>query len=162
MAYTTGDAIGEVLTPLTGTGRTGADLDGFRLDQAAEDAQAEVDLKLAARYTVPVAEDPDDTPEIVTQVCRDIGAYLATLEARGGRDLEERDPVRLRYARATALLDLVANGTVDIPGIDPIPAETGGLAINTIPDLGLTGDVEWTPHQRGRAEWIRVPPTYGW
>jgi len=103
---------------------TAAELSDAKVTEQIVSAQAQVDGRLSARYTVPFN---DPAPQLVRDITRDIAAYGADLVYRQGLDYEtDRDPVMLRYQQALALLAQIASGAIDLP-VDPGTAESGGV-----------------------------------
>ena len=103
----------------------GSTLDEENLAAAIDDAQAEIDSRLALRYTVPFSPVPD----LIKRICVAIAAYLADLNFRENRDMaSELNPILQRYQRAQALLGQLSTGEAIIPpsGTDPDnPPDTG-------------------------------------
>jgi phage gp36-like protein len=132
MPYTTPEDVKQVMTPVSGNGRGGWSLEDVDVSHHIRDAQAEIDSRLAARYTVPFPDVDDDpaTPEIIREICQDIAAYLATLQANGGVPVPEDHPVRLRYLRKHQWLLDLQKGDIDVPGVDELDDGTFNL-INT-------------------------------
>lgn len=107
-----------------------ASVDGEVVAKAIADAQAEIDSRLATKYTVPF----NPVPALVASIAQDIAAYLADLTFRENRDYQtELSPIYLRYQRAQAQLGRLQTGEAVIPqeGGDPEnPPETGsGLRV---------------------------------
>src|SRR5881396_3781198 len=103
---------------------TAAELSDADITAAITSAQAQVDGRLAVRYSVPFT---DPVPQLVADITRDIAAYLSDLTYRQGKDYESQmDPVVLRYQQALSLLGQIAGGQIDLP-VSPGTAETGGL-----------------------------------
>lgn len=114
------------------TAETAASLGDSALAGAIEDAQNEVDGKLAARYSgIPFVAA--DVPPIVKSITMNIAAYLATLTFRRTLDMTDQDPVSLRYARAEANLTAIVKGQMDLPVSPPTP--------DPVVDLGIVGGV---------------------
>jgi phage gp36-like protein len=115
--YTTVEEVRSVLArDTTTTAGTAASLPDAALLTAVQSAEAEVDARLAVRYTVPFTAPP----ELVAAATRDIAAYLADLVYRQGVDYEtDRDPIWLRYQRADKLITDIAAGTITIGGHAP-------------------------------------------
>jgi len=82
------------------------------------EAQAEVDARLAARATMPLAT----VPTLVANITRDIAAYLAMLTYRKGDPIPQGDTVAARYARAQQLLAGLQSGEIPLD-IATAPAE---------------------------------------
>lgn len=78
------------------------------LEQAAEDASAEVDGYLAKRYTVPLT----NVPKIVTKFAKDIAVYNLVSRIGVGADTDRENNYLTRYKNATKFLQAVAAGTV--------------------------------------------------
>lgn len=79
------------------------------VEEAVEDATAEIDGYLAKRYNVPF----EKTPKVLNKFCKDIAAY--NLVSRKGVDESEREKTFLtRYNAAIAFLTKVAQGIIDI------------------------------------------------
>ncbi len=78
-------------------------------EQAACDAQAEIDGYLAKRYNVPFSK----TPDVINKFAKDIALY--NLVSRKGVDENDREKTYLtRYNAAIAFLAKVADGKIDI------------------------------------------------
>lgn len=111
MAYASPDDVRSVLAPGRDTdASTAASMSDGDLQAALDDAATEIDSRLRGRVATPL----DPVPGIAKDVNRDIAAYLATLTFRRGDPLPPEDPVRLRYMRATGLLDRLAKGEIEI------------------------------------------------
>lgn len=107
----------EELIQLTDRANAGS-IDAAVLNQAINDAGAEIDGYLAGRYQLPLAT----VPPIIALYCGDIARYLLY-------DDHSTEEVRKRYDDAIAFLKLVAKGTVRL-GADE-PAATGGAQMET-------------------------------
>lgn len=81
------------------------------IQRALEDAEAEIDALLSARYGVPL--DAENLPAIV----RSAGAALAA-EALAARrsDIPLGEALKARVAQARALLGAIARGELALPG----------------------------------------------
>lgn len=78
-------------------------------EEAACDAQAEIDGYLAKRYNVPFSK----TPKVINKFAKDIALY--NLVSRRGVDESEREKTYLtRYNAAITFLTKVAEGKIDI------------------------------------------------
>ena len=75
------------------------------LEQALQDATAEIDAYLAAQYDLPLSE----TPAVLTRLAADIAVYRLSSEA--DRLTDER---RQRYDDAVALLKRLAKGEASL------------------------------------------------
>lgn len=121
--------------------RTAASLPDARLTAAIDEAQDEVTGKLSGRYVIPT--DPALMPAFVAGIILAVAAYVATLEWMQGKDLADRDPVVLRYARARANLKDIVDGHLAVQ-LDPVaggPVDSDMDAYNAVPDMELVADV---------------------
>lgn len=111
-----------------------------------------MDSKLAGRYAVPFADG--DVPGLVALLTRDVAAYGATLTHRRFQPLDERHPVALRYAKATALLDALSDGDAAIPG-EAVSA-AGAVAVENPYDgtLFLPEDFDLGPAPDRAVRWL--------
>jgi phage gp36-like protein len=128
---------------------TAAELSDEALQQSIDAAQAQIDVRLAGRYTVPFV---DPIPELITPIAIAIATYLADLGYRQSVDATAQDPVARRYQWATDLLTRLAAGGADLPGystaagvfpINPSDGEMFALA-----DFALT-DSAYAPWPYG-------------
>lgn len=79
------------------------------VEEAMEDADAEIDGYLAKRYDVPMSP----APRVLNKFSKDIAAY--NLMSRIGIDEQDRDKTYLnRYNAAIKFLEGVAKGTISI------------------------------------------------
>lgn len=78
---------------------------------AIQRADSQIDMYLRAAYTVPVAE-PD---ALLKDWSSSIAAYLTVLVQANGADINQDDPIRLRYSRALDALKAVAAGQLVLP-----------------------------------------------
>lgn len=139
MAYLAPNDLRLILAGSENAPGTAAALSDQDLQDAIDEAQSEVDGKLADRYgpLLPFAAPP----KIVINITRDIAAYLATLTARKGDPIQPGDPVQLRYNRAQGLLTQAANGQIELPtpdgavGSEETPVPT--VAVNNPTDGAL-------------------------
>ena len=76
------------------------------LASAIAAADAEVDVRLGARYTVPF----DPVPEVIRQVAGDLAAARALLAVHSAAEDQESATARAWREQALALLDLLASG----------------------------------------------------
>lgn len=152
MAYLTPAQLRLVLNPDGDNTDTGsaAGMTDPELQEAINDAQAEVDGKLSARTSTPLVTP---LPTLIFRVVRDIAAYLATLTNRRGDPLTPSDPIALRYAAAEQLLNGLAAGTVPLP---PEVAPSQNATQNAVAVNGYDG----TLLDGSDAGWRRVPG--GW
>ena len=115
MAYATPDQVKErrgadALLLLTDRGGGAAD-DGA-LERALEDASAEIDTWLAAKYDLPLS----GTPAVLTRLAADIAVYRLAVGA--DRRIDEH---RVRYDDAVALLKRIAKGEASLGLTSPGP-----------------------------------------
>lgn len=161
MAYLTPNELRAVLNPDGDNTDLGsaAGMSDTALQVALDDAQAEVDGKLAARTQVPLATP---VPQLVRAIVVDIAAFLATLTARRGDPMGTDDPVRLRYERAAKLLDDIAAGRQPLP--DPLAdREWPGQASAVVNgyDGQLLGPADAGMSLLG-GQWVAGGPRYGY
>ena len=102
MAYNT---IQEIRTTRIASFPAGSQGDAI-LASAIAAADAEVDVRLAARYRVPF----DPVPEVIKQVAGDLAAARALMAATAAVNDEESGLARAWREQALALLDLLAAG----------------------------------------------------
>lgn len=122
MHYLTVEKLRVALNPNdTDPARTAASLPGTWLERCITDAETEIDARLGTRYTVPF----DPVPDLVVRLVTDFAVYTATLYWRETVDLEERDPVQLRYQAAKTLLNDVVSGKAEVPGVSEPESEAG-------------------------------------
>ena len=76
------------------------------LTSAIAGADAEVNVRLAPRYTVPF----DPVPEVIRQIAGDLAAARALLAVHSTAEEEESATARAWREQALALLDLLASG----------------------------------------------------
>lgn len=113
MSYVTPTQVRQILSPDTDPTQdtsSAASMSDDELQEAIDEAQAEVDAKLAARYDVPFT----DVPPLVEKLTRDIAAWLATLTFRRGDPIDPNDPVALRYSRAQGNLTSAQAGKTEL------------------------------------------------
>ena len=124
MYVTPSDVRGVLARDVNSPTGTAAELGDADITAAIVSAQAQVDGRLSARYSVPFV---NPAPQLVQDITRDIAAYLSDLTYRQGKDYEsDRDPVVLRYQQALALLAQIASGAIDLP-VAPGTTESGGV-----------------------------------
>jgi phage gp36-like protein len=93
-------------------------LDADVITQALEDASAEIDGWIAARYTMPLPTVPD----ILVRLCADIAVYRLSVDAAQATD--ER---RQRYEDAIKFLKALSKGDASL-GMPKPPKTTSGRA----------------------------------
>lgn len=145
MPYTSVDDLRLALSPGGVQDKaTASDLSEDELADAIGEAQAEVDARLGARYTVPYADG--QVPPLVAQLTRDVAAYGATLTHRRFQPLAQDHPVRLRYDKAQALLVQLARGTATIPDAEVVASTTDVAVANPYEgDLFVLQDFDLGP-----------------
>ncbi|MBE3574545.1 MAG: DUF1320 domain-containing protein [Firmicutes bacterium] len=123
MAYCTledllGQAPAETLVRLTDDEETGA-INQARVDEAIQNAGAEIDAYAQARLPVPF----NPVPTMIRKLAIDIALY--NLFARRGIEKDSNDEiVAARYQRAVAFLENLAKGLVTIGQPSPPPQQT--------------------------------------
>lgn len=112
MAYATEEDMRRVCGDEFVTDVTPADATGpsLTIDQALDDASAEIDAHLSARYDLPLAS----TPPVLRRPCIDIAAYhLANAHTRLTNTIEDR------YKAAVELMKLIATGKAGLGRDEP-------------------------------------------
>lgn len=93
---------------------TAASLEDPQIQDAIKEADGTIDTYLSGKYGIPT--DPDATPPDSVAVypirawSRDIAAFLVTLTFRKSKDLEDNDPIRLRFNWVISVLEKIAEG----------------------------------------------------
>jgi phage gp36-like protein len=106
----------------------GATIEADVVARALEDASAEIDLYLAARYAVPVTP----TPPQLAQLCCDIARYRLWQPA-------PPEGVRLAYQDAVRALRDLADGRAVLAGAQPpMSAPAGGAVLIDAPERRLS------------------------
>lgn len=151
MPYAVPDDVRGVLAGSELLAGTAASLTDTDLVTAIDEAQQEVDGRLAARYAVPFTDPP---PAVVASVTRDIAAWLATLTWRRGEPIAATEPAALRYQRAEGLLGQLASGNLSLD-VDPAPVAASQAAVANRYDGDLFGpdDFGLGPAPAGWGRW---------
>lgn len=129
-SYCTVRDVRMALTPSadsTDDGETAASLPDYQIEDAIEEAEGTLNAYILSRYTITTTnievenpEDPLETwifevaPSPIRGWTRDIAAYLAALTFRRNKDLEEDDPIRLRFDMVIGLLKDIRDGKVHL------------------------------------------------
>jgi phage gp36-like protein len=161
VAYLTPDELRAILDPEgddDDPGNAGR-MSDTQLQEAIDDAAAEVDGRLANRTTVPLATP---LPPLLFRIVRDIAAYLATLTDRQSEPLNPTDPVVLRNTAAERLLDGLSAGAVALPpGLSPTVYAPAEAAVENVYDGQMM-----TPGDGGMSRfgdvWYPGGPRYGY
>lgn len=95
-------------------------IDADIVQQALDDATAEIDAYVAAKYTLPLPTVPD----VLVRLCGDIAMYRLAAEADQATD--ER---RKRYEDAIDFLKSVSKGVASLGVIDTPPSSNGGVTL---------------------------------
>lgn len=140
MAYATAEDVRRVLArDLQHVEGTAAELLDPQIELMIVAAQATIDQRLARRYAVPFA---DPVSASVNALAVAVAAYHSDLIHRQSVDQERADPVALRYRWAMQMIDRIANGEDDLPGVSA--RASGAYAINqyapamfSLEDVGL-------------------------
>jgi hypothetical protein len=169
-AYCTVQDVRNALTPKgasaddTEAGKTASTLPDWQIEDAIVEAQTVIDLHVGSRYQIinidlQELSDPNDedselvtvnvAPQPIRAWTRSIAAYFATLTFREHKDLEERDPIQLRYSAIMQLLVGILNGIYNLP-LPPVGDEDADAGVEifniyegemfTLDDFGLTTD----------------------
>lgn len=137
-----------------GGGGTAAALDDAAITDAIREADGTIQtyLRVGTVYAVPTEQVVQNGTAYEVALApvrywsRNIGAYLATLTWRRGKDLSSDDPVRLRYTDTMTILTAIRDGKGQAPLPPPTPpnATSGGFTQNpyegslfTSEDFGL-------------------------
>lgn len=149
--------------------RTAADLDDKQIDDAIAEADALIDGQLALRYETPFVlgdgVDGHAPTHPIDYLSRNIAAYNATLTYRKGQDLDDNDPVMLRYRDSIKFLTDVRDGKAALPqgfptqGADGVGPITAGNPINPNPGP-LFGRDDFDIAPIG-ASWPEQRPVFG-
>lgn len=119
---------GGARTTYTAAQRADADAAMARLQQALDDAHAEVNGWIAGRYP-----DLSMSPAALLPYTLDIAVY------RLFRPADSEDPHMVRYKSAIAWLKEVARGMIDLPSPTPDPDTSAGVTV-TAPDQVFDAD----------------------
>jgi phage gp36-like protein len=96
----------------------GTTIDATVVARALNDAAAEIDTRLAARYALPLAS----VPTVLVRVAADLARYYLW-------DARATEQVRNRYKDAIALLDKVGSGAVMLAGAELLTPASGAVAV---------------------------------
>ncbi len=99
--------------------------------RALQDADAEIDARLATRYALPLAS----VPVVLVRVACDIARYM--LWSQGASE-----SVRQRYVDAQRLLDSIAAGRIELPAAQPLAPGASGVTVQ-----GRSPAAQWAPGQ---------------
>ena len=125
---------------------TAVNLPTWQIDDAIAEATGVVRLHVAGRYTVPepdaqVTDDPTADPvQYTTQPLapypvggwtRNIAAYLLTLTHKRNQDLDENDPIRLRYDMTMSMLGKILDGSLDLE-FDEVDNDSQGVHVENL------------------------------
>lgn len=121
---------------------TAASLKDWQIEDAIDEAEGRINAYVASRYSIVTfeieVENPNNigetwvfmvAPSPVRGWTRDVAAYLATLTFRKGKDLEERDPIQLRYDATMRDLVAVRDGKIDLQLPNPEGTTAGEVAV---------------------------------
>lgn len=133
---------------------TAASLDEEDLYQAIAEAAAEINGRIGQRYSLPFASP---APSQLETLNRDIAAYLATLVYRRNTPLPADDPIRLRYARAQAMLAAIASGEIELTGAAGVVGESADAEVVNMYEGDLFS-LEESGLSVGAVTWPWAPP----
>jgi len=139
-------------------GGTAAELGDAPIQAAIDLAQADIDARLTARYTVPWAPP---VPPIVVSLTVAIAAYHADLTHRQGQEVPATDPVVLRYKWAIDFLLLLASGVADIPSTEVTGAVLSGMT-TVNPYSGAMFGLDDFDLANSNTPWVRGLPPARW
>ena len=115
---------------------TAADMTDEHIQAALDSAQAEIDARLRHRYPTPF----NPVPSLVKQLTIDIAAYVATINFRQERVLQDGDATVRMYNRACCLLDDLSKGDASLDvgdgSGDPAPSTASGMGRPISPAVG--------------------------
>ncbi len=106
------------------------DLDSVAVERALDDASAEIDTYVAAKYNLPLSE----TPQVLLRLCVDIAMYRLPSDQAATLELH-----RDRYKDAIALLRDISSGKASL-GLDTPPPSIGGGVIVSGPQRLFSRD----------------------
>lgn len=122
-------------------GETAASLEDWQITDAINEAEGIINSFVASRYIVTPFEVEEVNPanELETWVnmvapapirgwTRSLAAWLATLTFHQSKDVEEDDPVRLRYDMVMKMLTAVKDGSIQLP-LPPNGNEDGSFGV---------------------------------
>lgn len=97
------------------------EVDASVVEQAAADADAEIDAYLAGRYVLPMPE----VPAVLQRLAVDIMVYRLTPTADTGTET-----IKSRYELAVKMLDKISKGTISL-GLPTVatPASSNGAVV---------------------------------
>jgi phage gp36-like protein len=132
MTYCTPADVRLVLSPdgLQTDDETAAGFSDSALDDAITRAGATLDARLGVAYTVPVDTAANDPGGILRDWCSVVAAYYATLTFSRGADIAPDDPIRLRYAEVSKLLDGIGKGVTVLPFPEPTTGSSSVTVVN--------------------------------
>ena len=96
----------------------GTTINTVTVGRALTDADAEIDARLARRYTLPLAS----VPAVLVRVAADLARYYLW-------DARATDQVRNRYKDAISRLDKIAQGDVQLGGAVALAAGPSAVAV---------------------------------
>jgi phage gp36-like protein len=160
--YTTPAKVRQALVPsATGTlpsspTNTAADFTDTQLQDAIDEASAQIDSYIGRFYTTPVAQVEGVTPDPISFWARNIAAYNATLSYRGSQDFTDDDPIARRWRATMEALQMVALGKAELnlPTSRDNTAATVGNAVNPyLGELWTPDDFSLSPHFQNGPSW---------
>jgi phage gp36-like protein len=111
---------------------TAADMPDTIIEDAINEAGSVIDSYVGGPYA-----DTDFVPGVITYWCRDMAAYLSTLTWRKSKDLTAQDPVVLRQAYVTQMLQDIRDDKLAIPS----PGNGLGSGNGGPPQTGMVATV---------------------
>ena len=96
----------------------GTTINATTVARALSDADAEIDVRLATRYALPLAA----TPVVLVRVAADLARYFLW-------DARATEQVRNRYKDAIKLLDQIAGGAVKLGGVLELAPNATAVAV---------------------------------
>jgi phage gp36-like protein len=158
MAYCSADDVRAALAP---SGEqplgSGAEDNTPAMDDGIAQAQGLIDASLKGLYEVPFA---DPTPALVHFICRDLAAGYVYLAYLTGQDVDQTNPVLVRFNAARQNLADLAKGILVLVEVDPIAEDASGGVHNPIDarlwgpeDFGLRKQLAPVPKETTRGGW---------
>lgn len=98
--------------------------------RALEDAAAEIDTYVSAKYTLPLPT----IPQVLVRLCVDIAVYHLSSDA-----LKSTDERRKHYEDAISLLNKISKGVVSL-GLADVPESSNGSVFVSSPPRRFTRD----------------------
>jgi len=106
-----------------------------RIDQAIDDADAEINSYIRQRFAPPVVDSDGNTPKIIKKVAADLATYNLHMRRRSEMDVPKQ--IMRMYDRQVKVLENIYKGIID-PGVEPQPAKSEAVQAEYIDGGGDT------------------------